>query len=434
MDERTKELIDIAAQSFYDAAFADGAAQADAKVKALEQAHAAEITELRNAHAAELTSIIAANKTAVQAAYDSGYAKGHADAAQETPQPATPEPEPQTPEPANIADVSAVVNLENDAVRRYMSEVDYTGYATGNGQTKVRDYIAGIPDSGVGDPQGWGERPRPIIIGEAGDVVRLSRDGVTREFAGGAEILNLTPQTSYDCEVLRGGVVTGRGTIKTEGVVRMLAFETESCIYNARDLGGYECTGGRVRYGRVLRSSFLQNTLTKDSANAKILRDDLGVNLEIGLGYAVREGCGWNTAQYGIYSYAPILTNTKNVKNVINAIADNLSKGCTLIHCFAGADRTGTIAAILLALLGVSESDIIKDWELTSFCCWHNIKGISDEDANKAEFPQGELRTFLRTLMKYNGDTLRDKTEYWLTKKVGVTASTIAAIRAALVE
>ena len=37
------------------------------------------------------------------------------------------------------------------------------------------------------------------------------------------------------------------------------------------------------------------------------------------------------------------------------------------IHCSAGRDRTGTIALLTLGLLGVSEGDLGKDYELTYF-------------------------------------------------------------------
>lgn len=36
-------------------------------------------------------------------------------------------------------------------------------------------------------------------------------------------------------------------------------------------------------------------------------------------------------------------------------------------HCIAGADRTGSLAYVLGALLGVSDDDLLKDWETTAF-------------------------------------------------------------------
>ena len=40
-------------------------------------------------------------------------------------------------------------------------------------------------------------------------------------------------------------------------------------------------------------------------------------------------------------------------------------------HCIAGADRTGTLAYILCGLVGVSEDDLRKDWEVTARDYFH---------------------------------------------------------------
>ena len=39
----------------------------------------------------------------------------------------------------------------------------------------------------------------------------------------------------------------------------------------------------------------------------------------------------------------------------------------TYFHCSAGADRTGVVALLCEAILGVSQSDCDKDYELSSF-------------------------------------------------------------------
>ena len=41
-----------------------------------------------------------------------------------------------------------------------------------------------------------------------------------------------------------------------------------------------------------------------------------------------------------------------------------------LFHCWAGADRAGTLAFLLNALLGVSLEDLIRDYELSSLSVW----------------------------------------------------------------
>ena len=40
----------------------------------------------------------------------------------------------------------------------------------------------------------------------------------------------------------------------------------------------------------------------------------------------------------------------------------NTAEGSTLIHCFAGKDRTGISAAVILTILGVSKEDIVSDY------------------------------------------------------------------------
>ena len=38
-----------------------------------------------------------------------------------------------------------------------------------------------------------------------------------------------------------------------------------------------------------------------------------------------------------------------------------------MFHCIAGADRTGSLAFVLEALLGMDEDELYKDWEVTGF-------------------------------------------------------------------
>lgn len=43
-----------------------------------------------------------------------------------------------------------------------------------------------------------------------------------------------------------------------------------------------------------------------------------------------------------------------------------MKEGSAIFHCFAGKDRTGLVAAIILTILGVSREDIFKDYLLTN--------------------------------------------------------------------
>ena len=44
-----------------------------------------------------------------------------------------------------------------------------------------------------------------------------------------------------------------------------------------------------------------------------------------------------------------------------------------MLHCFAGADRTGVMTFALLSLLGLEYKDIINDYAFTSFSTQREI-------------------------------------------------------------
>lgn len=86
-----------------------------------------------------------------------------------------------------------------------------------------------------------------------------------------------------------------------------------------------------------------------------------------------------------------------------------------------GADRTGTVCAIIEALLGVAQSDIDKDYELTSF------KG---EMRRRSDAAYAGLVRYMQTMA---GTTLRDKVVNWAAR-IGITAAEINAFRAAMID
>jgi len=161
--------------------------------------------------------------------------------------------------------------------------------------------------------------------------------------------------------------------------------------YNIRDLGGYATAdGGVTKFRTFLRADDLAKL---DNAEQQFLLD-YGVRTVIDLRskeeceqqpnpFAVRTDVRYHnialldnvitedvevliaTAQDFIKSlYVGLVDNaTDAIGAVFNAIAD--TDGAVLFHCAAGKDRTGVIAAILLGLVGVSETDIIANYEVT---------------------------------------------------------------------
>lgn len=58
-------------------------------------------------------------------------------------------------------------------------------------------------------------------------------------------------------------------------------------------------------------------------------------------------------------------TSQKGYANFLNQIIAQ-ENGAVLFHCFAGKDRTGVGAALVLSLLGVRKADILHDYLLTN--------------------------------------------------------------------
>ena len=91
-------------------------------------------------------------------------------------------------------------------------------------------------------------------------------------------------------------------------------------------------------------------------------------------------------------------------------------------HCIAGADRTGSLAFILNALLGVDEEELWRDWEVTAF------------QKEKIDFGH---RTRFSKLVKvfdaFPGATIHEKVVAYV-KSVGFTDADIAKFRELMLE
>lgn len=139
---------------------------------------------------------------------------------------------------------------------------------------------------------------------------------------------------------------------------------------NTRDLGGWACDGGKVKYGMLVRGG------EPNEVDKGLMVNQVGIRTELQLlpkSEAKHTYSVWGIdfyanpeeASYVAYSLSP-----KSLwKFYLQVVFDSVSHDKPVyFHCGIGADRTGTIAVMLEALLGVSQSDIDKDYELTNFC------------------------------------------------------------------
>ena len=218
---------------------------------------------------------------------------------------------------------------------------------------------------------------------------------------------------------------TGKaGTLKPLDFLRYIQTNT----WNVRDLGGWACDGGTVKYGKLFRGGYVT------SADRAVLVEQLGIQHELDLrganeggltasplGGDVRYTCA---AAYAWYSLTPADAWKANLRCVFDAVTHNEP---VYFHCAAGADRTGTLACVLEGLLGMSQSDIDKDYELTTF-----YSG-SDTDANARRRNEAEWSGLISALNGKSGSTFRDKCVTFAAE-LGFTADEINAFRAAMID
>ena len=145
------------------------------------------------------------------------------------------------------------------------------------------------------------------------------------------------------------------GTLKPLDALRWIKTRNNSAeAWNVRDLGGWACDGGTVKYGLLIRGGQIA------AADRAVLVGELGVQHEIDLrgkegrdpsdGDVVTESpLGsdvWFTIADKAASYAltPVATWQLYLRCVIDAVTH---REPVYFHCTAGADRTGTLACVL---------------------------------------------------------------------------------------
>ncbi len=149
--------------------------------------------------------------------------------------------------------------------------------------------------------------------------------------------------------------------------------------HNVRDLGGLVTADGReVRRGRIFRSDYPGFADVSEGAAVR----DLGLRTVVDLrrgAEASLECVSWE--DHGVRyvrcpvsaggesswraRYASYLTHLP--ETVVEAVRQvtTVETHPVLFHCAAGKDRTGVVAALVLAVLGVDREVVVADYTLT---------------------------------------------------------------------
>lgn len=233
-------------------------------------------------------------------------------------------------------------------------------------------------------------------------------------------------------------------------------------VHNMRELGGYATTGGSLTQWRRFIRSDAPLSMTAD--DAAYLRD-YGVRTVIDLrtpDEAAWQPCILQNApgfEYANISFTddftylgaadycprdhlvPVIKGSHRAGEVLSNMAR--SDGAVLFFCYAGKDRTGMIAALLLLTAGVPVEDVTADYQVTytyirsklasraNDVGWRNAP--LDVSAHNRKRPEGLRRTepewiepFIEYVLGFGG------IDAFLTH-IGLSAGEIAALRQKLV-
>ena len=258
---------------------------------------------------------------------------------------------------------------------------------------------------------------RTLYVSSSEDYSNASAVSVSSS-ATSSNVYNLIPGKTYYCRTISAsGTTYWETSFVPVGPFRALSITGAS---NTRDLGGWKTQDGRtVQYGKLFRG-----TAPKNSSSELL---GLGVKVEMDLrGYPNTSGTAFTSSPFGAeFIHRPVCqfmygesshlpgTSADDYQQAIREIIDCLSKGKGVyFHCIGGADRTGTLSYLILALLGVKEADLCKEYELT-------YDRTRDDNGTR---PFKQLVFYLKTFTEFmdpdteeilEAKTLQDMVTFW---------------------
>lgn len=226
---------------------------------------------------------------------------------------------------------------------------------------------------------------------------------------------NFKLATAYYWTVTANGVTSNTNKFVTDDACpRNISVDG---VTNVRDLGGWETASGkRTKQGLIYRSGRLNESSAKTpnievtENGKKTMLETLGIKSEIDLRKTDDGEVGGITSsplgQSVNYYNCPMewegnmwLDNRDEIIYMFSILskAENYP---LVFHCNIGTDRTGMMAFLINALLGVSESDLLTDYMFSNL---GKIGGIRQKE--------GVLNSpYYKAIMNASGSSLSEKT------------------------
>lgn len=340
--------------------------------------------------------------------------------------------------PVTLVQLTKEQNLAKNIVNNYVKDareayqkLEYSGYTSsiiGNYKTASGDYND-RPSSVSLD---WSSLPSgscyyTLYVSESENFYSSETQHISG-YGSAAEIYNLkTGKTYYwkvKCE--SGGFTyeTPVSSFTTVDTVRWIYVEN---VRNVRDLGGWN----GLTQGLIYRGSELNlvktHGLSLNENGRKVMSETLGIVTDLDF-RAASENNGTRSPIGGdtVWLNLPIgnflsLYSSETMFEVIKTFAyyDNYP---IYMHCWGGADRTGTVAFMIEGLCGVSEEDLAIDFELTSFS--HFGYRYRYDNGNYL------FASMMARIQSYAGKTLQEKFENCARNVMGLTEGQISNIKA----
>ena len=285
-----------------------------------------------------------------------------------------------------------------------------------------------LPCSVGGIPDGITVNNTEIVLSENSDYSGAKVYNIQGQ-SNGLEIYRLKTGTQYfyriSFELSNGYVTSNEGSFKTKETPRILNVDG---VYNLRDVGGWTTIDSKtIKQGLLYRGTEIDGaveskyTITADGIN--VMLGEFGIRCDMDLRSTSEIKSSVSPLGDGVYHRiynAPMYCGAfeadgKNAMKNIFADLANESNYPVYMHCTHGLDRTGTVCYILGAILGMSDEDLMREYQLSSL--YHNnLWALND------------MYDFVEELATYPGYTTQEKAQNYLLS-IGVTQYEIDSIK-----